>query len=62
MKKKPLKSNKKLKVTITLSVRNMDVMSKEDRKEVAEWLKETAKDLVKNGHVYTGEIKFKYIY
>jgi hypothetical protein len=60
--KKSSQKKRKLKVAAVITIRNADKMSKEGRKEVADWLKETAKSLVKDGHLYSGEIRFRYMY
>jgi acetylglutamate kinase len=53
---------RKLKAAAIITLRDADKMSNEGRKEVAAWMRETAKSLVKDGNVYSGEIRFRYLY
>jgi len=49
------------KIIATLEIKDTAKMTEEGRKEVAEWLKKQAEDLIKEGKDYSNHFKARYI-
>ena len=49
------------KIIATLEIKDAAKMTEEGRKEVAEWLKKEAEDLIKGGKNYSNHFKACYI-
>ena len=57
-----MKRKKKIKAAAILTIRDAADMTPEGRKDIAAWLKQQAKDLVKYGDDYSGELRARYLY
>jgi hypothetical protein len=53
---------KKVKTAAILTIYDADKMTEKGRKEIADWLRRQAKDLIKYGWQYTKEMRARYQY
>lgn len=56
------KTNKKEVSAAILTIKDADKMNDAGRKAIAEWLRQSAKNLIKHGKNYSGGFRARYIY
>lgn len=53
---------KQEKTAAIVTIKDASAMSPEGKKEIAEWLRRQAKQLLKEGHNYSGRFTARYLY
>ena len=57
-----MKKRKTERSAAIVTIRDAAKMTKKGRRQIAEWLKRTAADLVELGHKYDGGFRARYLY
>jgi len=57
-----MKAKPKTKAAAILTIRDAANMSEKGRKDIVDWIRQQAKDLIKYGDDYSGTMRARYLY